>query len=59
MTTDHLITALRACVDAMRRSDPVYADVMGVEQIGDIEWDAALALGEDALDALDAVREAA
>lgn len=59
MTTDDIITALRACVDAMRRSDPVYCAALGVEQIGDVEWDAALALGEDALDALDAVRETA
>lgn len=54
--SDDIITALRACVDAMRRSDPTYCDALGVEQVSDVEWDLALALGEDTLDA---VREAA
>lgn len=54
--SDDLITALRACVDAMRRSDPTYVAALGVEQVSDAQWDLALALGEDALDAL---REAA
>jgi hypothetical protein len=42
--------------DAMRRIDPIYCAVMGVEQIGEAEWDKTLALVENALDA---AREAA
>lgn len=47
-----VIEALRACIDAMRRSDPVYCAAMDAEQVSDVEWDAALAAGEDAIDAM-------
>lgn len=49
---DELIAALRACVDVLRRADPVWCEVMSVEQVTDAEWDRALALAEDALDAV-------
>lgn len=52
MTVDGLVAALDAACDAMRRSDPVYCCVMGVEQVTDAQWDAALARVEDALDAV-------
>lgn len=50
------LAALTAAADAMRRSDPVWCRVMGVEHVTDAQWDDALALVEDALDA---AREAA
>lgn len=53
---DKLLAALRAAADAMRRSDPTWCAVMGVEQVSEIQWDAALAAAENALDA---VRETA
>jgi hypothetical protein len=52
MTDTELIAALRQTVDAMRRSDPTYCSAMGLQGVTDIEWDDALAAGEDALDAL-------
>lgn len=54
--TDELIAALQAAADAMRRSDPTYCAAMDVAHVSDVEFDAALARVEDALDA---VREAA
>lgn len=48
---DELIAALRACVDVLRRADPVWCEVMFVEQVTDAEWDAALARVDDALEA--------
>ena len=55
MNTDneHLSAALAAAADVLRRADPVYCAVMGVEQITDVEWDAALALVENALDCVE------
>lgn len=52
MTMDELIAALAAAADAMRRSDPVWCSLMGVEQVSEVDWDAALARVEDALDAV-------
>jgi hypothetical protein len=46
-----LITALAAACDAMRRSDPTWCLLHDCEQVTDVEWDDALALAEDALDA--------
>jgi hypothetical protein len=51
MDTNQLVAALAAAADAMRRSDPVWCAVMGVEQTTDVQWDDALAAVEDALDA--------
>lgn len=50
MTTDQLMTALRAAADAMRRSDPVWCELHDVPQVSDAEWDDALAKVEDAVD---------
>lgn len=52
MDTTRLIEALRLAADAMRRSDPVWCELMGVEQVSDVQWDDALAAVEDALDAM-------
>jgi hypothetical protein len=45
------IEALRTAADAMRRSDPTWCLLHDVEQVSDVEWDDALALVEDALNA--------
>lgn len=55
---DELIAALRACVDVLRRADPVWCEVMSVEQVTDAEWDAALARAEDAIDSAREARTA-
>jgi hypothetical protein len=50
MNSHQLLEALQLAADAMRRSDPTWCVLMGVEPIDEIGWDACLAKVEDALD---------
>lgn len=49
--TKELVRALIVAVDSMRRCDPVWCAAMNVKQVSDMEWDLALAIAEDALEA--------
>jgi hypothetical protein len=42
--------ALRQALDAMRRSDPVWCDLMDVPPVTDAEWDRCLATLENIVD---------
>lgn len=54
MDTTQLESTLAVAADAMRRADPIYCAVMGLEQVTEAQWDDALAKVEDALDAMKA-----
>jgi hypothetical protein len=51
MNATELLDALKIAADVMRRLDPTWCALNDVPQTTDVEWDAALAAVEDAVDA--------
>ena len=51
MNAHELLDALKIAADVMRRSDPTWCLLNELPQTTDVEWDAALAAVEDAVDA--------